>query len=312
MFLSFSPALMLTARDLEFFSVVAKSRSLAAAARALDVSVSAVSQRLQLLESRLGVRLAIRNSRRIALTDEGQMLADRGTSISDELTDLVGLIRARRGTISGLLRVGAPLGFGRRYVAPAAAAFCALNPEITLELVVSDNLGGATESAWDVVIHIGELQDSTAVSHRLAPNERFLCASPAFVARHGSPTTPAELKGFDCIALRENNEDVTLWRFVSPTGENVAARVNPRLASNDGDIALGWALDGHGIVVRSEWSVSDDVRLGRLVRLLPNFTLPSADVLMLVGSRHGRAARTTAFIQYLRNSLQPTPWRTDR
>ena len=299
---------MLTPRDIEFFAVLARSPSLAAAARTLDVSVSAVSQRLQQLESRLGVTLAVRSSRQLALTEEGQLLAVRGQSIGDELAALAEEISNRRGVVSGHLRVVAPLGFGRRFVAPVAGEFCAEHPGVTLELTLSDRLGRTPEGAWDVAVHIGQLHDSALVVQRLAPNERLLCASPAFVARHGTPEAPARLQDFDCIALRENDEDVTLWRFTDADGVTAAVRIEPRLASNDGDVVRQWALDGHGIIARSEWSVAEDLRAGRLARLLPDYELPSADIVALLGSRHGRSARTSAFVQRLRESLQPPPW----
>jgi len=102
---------------------------------------------------------------------------------------------------------------------------------------------------------------------------------------------------------------VTLWRFTGPDGVAAAVRIEPRLASNDGDVVRRWALDGHGIIARSEWSVAEDLSAGRLRRLLPDHELPAADIVILLGSRHGRSARTTAFVQRLRASLQPVPWR---
>jgi DNA-binding transcriptional LysR family regulator len=301
---------MLTSHDLEFFSVVSRSKSLAAAARALDVTPSAVSQRLQLLESRVGVRLVERSGRQITLTDEGHLVARRGQAIADDLAGLVEALAARRGVVSGHLRVFAPLGFGRRYVAPAASAFRSTHPDTTIELILSDRLGRIPETAWDVAVHIGVLHDSSLVAQRLASNQRLLCAAPSFLARWGTPDTPAQLRDLSCIALRENDEDATLWRFADRAGIAAHVRIEPRLATNDGEVAREWALGGAGIVVRSEWSVADDLASRRLVRLLPAYTLPSADVVALVGSRHGRSARTTRFVQHLRKVFSPAPWRS--
>ncbi len=300
---------MLTIADLDFFGAVARAHSLAAAARDLDVTPSAVTQRLQDLERRVGVRLVDRSARRVTLTDEGELLAAQGRVITDDVAALSEALAARRGEVAGHLRVIAPFGFGRRYMAPIVAAFQAGHPAITIELTVSDRLGRVPDSSWDVAIHIGELRETALPAQLLAPNDRILCASPAFVARYGEPTTPKSLLDFRCLALRENDEDVTLWRFTVPQGGNAQVRIAPCLASNDGDIMREWALDGQGIILRSEWSIADDLREGRLVRLLASCRAPAADVVAFVGPRRGRSARTSRFVQFLRESLTPTPWR---
>ena len=300
---------MLSTTDLQFFEALCQAPSLAAAARALEVTPSAVTQRLQELERRVGVRLLERGQGRLVLTDEGELLAARGRAIAGELAALGEALAERRRVVAGHLRVLAPLGFGRQHVAPLAAAFCAEHAELRLDLVLSDRPGPAPDGAWDVAVHIGDLPDSGLRAQRLAPNARWVVASPGFVARHGEPASPAGLRGLPCIALRENDEDVTLWRFRAADGGTAQVRVEPRLASNDGDVVRAWALAGHGVIVRSEWSVAEDVRAGRLVRLLPGYALPSADVVALLGPRTGRSARATAFVAALRAGLAAPPWR---
>jgi len=301
---------MLTTSDLHFFAAIARADTLAAAARSLGVTPPAVTQRLQELERRLGVRLAERSGRRLTLTAEGELLAARGGAIADDLAGLAETLAARRGAVAGHLRVLAPLGFGRAHVAPVAGRFCADHPEVTLDLVLSDRLGRVPETSWDVAVHIGELRDTSLLAQRLAPNDRVLCASPEFVARHGAPDAPGDLRDLPCIALRENDEDVTLWRFTDAHGATASVRVEPRLASNDGEVVREWAVAGRGVIVRSEWSVGADVQAGRLVRLLPEWRLPAADVVAFVGPRRGRSARTGRFVEYLREALTPAPWRT--
>ncbi len=276
---------MVFVADLEFFETIARSQSLAAAARELNVSPSAVTQRLQDLERRVGVRLLERSARRITLSDEEELLATRGRVISDDLAALGETLAARRGVVAGHLRVVAPLGFGRRYVAPVAAHFLAEHHEVTLDLVLSDRLGRVPEASWEVAVHIGEVRETSLVAQLIAPNERVLCASPAYLARHGSPASPTDLRAHRCIALRENDEDVTMWRFTDASPQVIQVRIEPVLASNDGDVVRDWALHGHGIIVRSEWSVADDLERGTLVRLLDGYRLPTAEVTALVGSR---------------------------
>ncbi len=300
---------MLTLADIDFFSVIARSRSLAAAARALDVTPSAVTQRLQDLERRVGLPLVLRSGHRISLTDEGEMLLARGRIITDDVAALIDGFAARRGEVVGHLRILAPLGFGRRFVAPMAGDFAQAHPKLTLALVLSDRPARIPESDWDVAVHVGERPATTGTIRALAPNSRVLCASPAYLTRFGAPTRPQDLAGHRCIALRENDEDVTLWRFTDVNRRVSQVRIAPILASNDGDVVREWALDARGIIVRSEWSIAEDLRTGRLVRLLENYRPPDADVVAVVGSRGGQLARTTQFVKSLRASLTPAPWR---
>lgn len=299
---------MLTSADLDFFAAIATSPSLAAAARLLGVSPPAVTQRLQDLERRVGVRMVHRTGRTLALTEEGLLLAEGGGSIVAALGTLTDQIQARRGAVTGRLRLVAPLGFGRVYLAPLVAAFAEAHPQVQVELHLSDRHGTISDGNWDIAVHIGELRDSSLLAHRIAPNDRICCAAPTLLATRGIPASPAELSGWPCIAIRENDEDTTLWRFAS--GERMeTVRIEPVLATNDGEVARDWAVAGLGVVVRSEWSVAEDLAAGRLVRVLPETPPPSADVMALVASRAGRSARVTAFMAALQQAFTRIPWR---
>lgn len=300
---------MISPADLRLFAAIAATRSLAAAARELDVTPSAVTQRLQQLERRLGVRLVDRSGRRVTFTDEGETLAARGREILDDLMELGERLVARRRTVTGHLRLLAPPGFGREYVVPAVTRLVAEHPSLTLELTLSDRLGRIPDTAWDVAIHIGRLHDSTLIAELLAPNERFVCAAPGYLKRAGVPRTPADLRAHACIAIRENEDDATLWRFQQDGRPAEQVRIRPALATNDGQVAREWAIRGHGIVVRSEWSVADDLRAGRLVRLLDQHPLAPANVVALVRKRQGRSARVSALLAVLHETLRPVPWR---
>ncbi|TGD96615.1 LysR family transcriptional regulator [Methylobacterium nonmethylotrophicum] len=303
---------MLNTDDLRFFAAIADAPSLAAASRALDVSPPAVTQRLRALEERLGVHLVDRAGRHLALTDEGELLAERGRAVLESLGDLDEALAARRGQVVGHLRIVAPLGFGRRHVAPVAAAFQQAHPQVAIDLLLSDRIGGVPSGTWDLAIHVGEIAQAAPglIARRLAPNARLVCAAPAYLAARGTPATPGDLRDHACIALRENDEDVTLWRFRREDGAEERIRVEPRLASNDGEVVRRWALSGRGIILRSEWDVADDLRAGRLVRLLGPYALPDAPVVALLGARRARAARTGRFLEALAGTLDPPPWRS--
>lgn len=295
--------------DLAFFRTVANSRSLADAARLLGVSPAAVTLRLQHIEARLGTRLINRSTRRLILTDDGAVVLKSAQALLAGLNDLHEELEARRGLLSGMLHVLAPIGFGRAHVAPALTALRSAHPALGLELMLSDRVGRLTEDTWDVAIHIGALQETTLTRQVLAPNERWLCVAPSYLDRNGTPGSILDLKRHACIVLRENDDDFTFWRFARH-GETFAIRIEPALATNDGDVAKEWCLAGAGILLRSEWHVAADVAAGRLVRLLSDFQAPDADVVALMPQRQVRSTRVDAFLNQMRGTLRPVPWRS--
>lgn len=304
---------MIEADDLRFFAAIAAAPSLAAAARALDVSPPAVTQRLRSLEARLGVKLVDRGGRRLALTGEGELLAKRGRDIVGALDALNDTLLERRGEVAGDLRIVAPFGFGRRFVAPLAAQFREAHPRLRLDLTLVDRLSHAPPESWDIAIHIGAPNVAAHLAmRRLASNARLLCAAPDYLARAGTPARPADLRNHACIALRENDEDVTMWHFSArQTGTTERIRIAPALSTNDGEVAKAWAIAGQGLIVRSEWDVSEDLESERLVRILGDYDLPPAPVVALMGTeRAARSARSRRFLDALAASLRTPPWRT--
>lgn len=300
---------MIQLSDLDFFATVAQSPSLAAAARALNVSSSAVTQRLQDLERRVGAQLIDRSSRGVILTDEGETLALRGTSIRDAVADLGEALSGQGDVVRGCLRVVAPFGFGRAHIAPIVAAFAAQHSSLSVELTLTDRLQRHPMTQWDLAILIGTRRDSRMAIRTLAPNNRVLCAAPAYLERAGAPQTPRDLLDYACLVVRENDEDVTVWSMHSAATGTTRVRITPRLACNDGDVAQRWARAGQGILLRSEWSVADDLRTGRLVRVLPEYDVPSADVLLLINPQRARTKRSERFVEALVSAFDPIPWR---
>jgi DNA-binding transcriptional LysR family regulator len=295
--------------DLRFFATITESGSLAEAARRLDVTPSAVSQRLQQLEARLGMQLAHRSTRRFSLTEEGELFHAGVVALLADLDGLVDGLRARSGEVAGTLHVCGPLGFGRHYLAAAIADFHTLHPKLMVSLTLTDVVSPADAGRFDLIVHIGSLEDSSMVAYPIAPNSRFVCASPRYLAHTPAPSEPKDLAAHDCIVLRENHEDVTLWRFRRKRSE-AAVRVRAVLSSNDGEVARQWALKGKGVIMRSEWDVAESLASGRLVRLLPDWDLPDADVVALVASRTGLSARVKLFLAFLQERFKPQPpWR---
>lgn len=291
---------MIDLADLRFIQAVSRAPSLAATARALDVTPPAVSQRLAQLEARLKLKLVERGTGALRLTAEGEMMAMRAEAILKGLVDLEGDLAERRGAMSGPLRIVAPFGFGRLHVAPLIGSFFLAHPEIGPTLTLTDDPRGAMRSeSWDVLIHVGRLPDLDLVHRKLATNRRFLCASPDYLEKSGHPSTPADLSRHRCGVIRENQADVTLWMLAGPAKKHVSVRIQPAFASNDGEVIRGWALAGLGIVERSEWSIADDLRFGRLLRVLPDWSLPNADIVALLNPQSVRASRVEAFLNHM-------------
>ena len=301
---------MITSEDLRFFQAISTHPSLAAAARALDVTAPSISQRLQNIEKKLQVQLMHRHARATRLTDEGRLLTERAAAILADLDDLQQVMWNHKNQISGKLKVLAPLGFGNDYVAPLMAKFRQQYPEVTVELELSDTPDWSAGHTWDLMIYIGELKDSSLHKSVLAPNRRFLCASPEYIAQHGAPKCPKDLLQHACIALRENAEDVTMWRFTSvDNGKQESVRVHPSLASNEGRSVKQWAIDGHGIILRSEWDLAPQLQSGQLIRLLDQYNAPSADIVALLGTdRRNRCLRTNTFLELLQQNFKRQPW----
>lgn len=300
---------MINSDDLRFFHAIATHKTLASTARALDISPSSVTQRLQGIETRLGVKLIQRPSRIVSLTDEGSLVFARAEKVIAELNELQQIIDNRQQQVAGKLRVLAPLGFGNEYVAPILAQYAQMHPHLEAELTLSDVPNWSLKHLWDVIIYIGELRDSSLHCIKLAANQRFVCASPSYLSKQGEPETPEALRQHNCIALRENDEDVTLWRF-SRKGVETSVRILPRLSSNEGNVVKKWALAGCGIIMRSEWDVSPQINSGALVRILADYHLPNADIVALSaeGARN-RPPRAEQFIQLLKTSLVLPPWK---
>lgn len=295
---------MLSTDDLELFKTIGASSSLAAVARVLGVTPPAISQRLSQIEKRLALRLVERNGKGLRITPDGEILIRRSSDILAQMALLEDDLAARRGAVVGNLRLVAPLGFGRRHIAPLVIDYHRRRPDMHVELTLSDRPGIDLSAACDILISIGEQRDSEQIATVVAPNRRILCAAPAYLERYGEPAEPADLRQHRCIALRENDEDVTLWRFRNLDDEQASIRIDPILASNDGEVTKAFAMAGLGITIRSEWDVSEEIASGLLIPLLTSWRLPNADITALLGRRGERSARVSDFLEMLRVRLR--------
>ncbi len=288
--------------DLGFFSALASAGSLSAAARELGVSTAAVSKHLSLMESRLGVLLITRSTRRMSLTPEGELYLENARRILIEIQGMEEALGLSKEKPKGLLRVNATLGFGRSHVAPLISVFVRRYPEVEVQLQLSVNPPVPTEDLFDVCVRFGAPPDSRVIARNIAANRRLLCAAPTYLAKHGIPKVPNDLARHNCIGIRQGEEAYGVWRLTTGRGHSArteAVKTRGSLTTNDGEIAVNWALAGHGIVMRAEWDIERYLRSGRLVQVLPQYATPDADIYAVYPQRHQLAARVRAFVDFL-------------
>lgn len=284
--------------DLSFFVTLTKYRTLSRAAQEFGLTPSTVSKRLAALEKRLGARLMNRSTRRISLTEEGETYLAQGSQLLEELNMLEQSVAEGRATPRGLIRVHATLGFGRRHLVPAISHFVKQYPEVSIQLHLSHQPINLLDSGFDVLIRFGDAPDSRLAARTIAYNRRILCASPKYLRQAGVPRHPADLQSHQCIVIRESDETYGTWHL-SQGAKTQTVKVQGRVSSNDGESALEWTLEGHGILLRSEWDAARYLRSGRLRQVLPEWSLPPANVVAVFPARRNISARTRAFVDAL-------------
>jgi DNA-binding transcriptional LysR family regulator len=295
------------AAELGFFVSLGTCGSLSGAARELGISTAAVSKRLSQMEARLGVPLINRTTRRMSLTPDGEVLFEHARRILGEIADLDQLLSTSKDEPKGLLRVNATLGFGRLHIAPAISQYVLRYPEVDVQLQLSVNPPPLTEDQFDVCIRFGEPGDTRVIAKKLANNRRLLCAAPKYLAKHGEPAMPADLVRHNCICIRQGDEAYGTWRLRRDRGDGgpgEAVKVRGNLTTNDGEIAVNWALDGHGILMRAEWDIERYLESGRLVQVLPQYRTLDADIYAIYPQHQHQSSRVRTLVAFLSQAFE--------
>ncbi|THC46350.1 LysR substrate-binding domain-containing protein [Massilia sp. Mn16-1_5] len=288
--------------EMAFFSLLVRAGSLSAAARELNVTTAGVSKRLSQMEARLGTRLLQRTTRRIGLTAEGEIYLEHSRRILADIEDMEQMITSAAVAPKGLLRVNATLGFGRSHIAPLISAFHKRYPDVHVQLQLTVNPPTLIEDACDVWIRFGEPPDTRVIARRLASNRRLICAAPAYLERHGTPRVPNDLTHHSCIGIRQGAEGYGIWHLTS--GQRTeTVKVRGELSTNDGEIAVNWALEGHGLIMRAEWDVAKYLQSGRLRQVLANWETPGADIYAVYPHQLQTAARVRSFVDFVANAF---------
>jgi DNA-binding transcriptional LysR family regulator len=283
---------------MSFFSLLARLGNFSAVAREMNITTPAVSKRLSHMETRLGVSLLNRTTRRVSLTPEGEIYLAHARRILADIEDMERAVSSSLVAPKGLIRVNATLGFGRSHIAPLISDFSRQFPDVQVQLQLTVNPPPLTDDTFDICIRFGEPPDARVMARRIADNRRLICASPAYLQQHGTPKTPHELAQHNCIGIRQGDEAYGIWHLRSGS-KSETVKVRGTLSTNDGEIAVNWALAGHGLVMRAEWDVSKYLASGRLRQVLENWQTPPADIYAVYPQRLHTAARVRAFVDYI-------------
>jgi len=267
--------------DLTLLLALRQHGSLAATALAIDVVPSVVTRRLAGLEARLGVKLFQRTTRRVSPTAECELLCDRARGLLAGFESLEAELRERHHEPVGRIRIAATFGFGRAWLGPALAEFQTLHPQVEVQVQLTERLPDLAAEGFDGAVWLWSLPGERAgawTARRLARNQRVLAAAPAYLQRRGTPRTVEDLASHDCLVVREN-EAFDVWRLRRERdGAEARVRVRGPLSSNSGELVRDWCLAGRGIMLRSLWDIAPQLCSGELVRVLPGWSMPDADI----------------------------------
>jgi DNA-binding transcriptional LysR family regulator len=295
---------MIDLLDYEIFSRTVRAGSLSAAGRELGLSPSVVSKRLSRLEERLGERLLQRTTRRMTPTEAGRAFYERVQVILSAVEETEAFITGRSVVAQGVLKVSAPTSFSRLHIAPRLKGFLDANPGVQLDFDLSDELVDVVGQGFDMAVRIGVLADSSLVARRLAPNRRVLCAAPAYLEEHGEPTTLEELHRHRLLAASNN----ITWRLQGPRGQTTF-KAHSVLRTNSSEVVREVTVSGLGIGLRSTWDVAEELRQGRLKRIMPDYEGPAdVGIHALFPTRELVPSKVRVFVDYLAGLFGPEPY----
>jgi DNA-binding transcriptional LysR family regulator len=296
--------------DLRVFLRAAELGGFSLAARELHLSAGAVSKQIARLERALGVRLFERSTRQMRVTDEGRAAAEEARHVFVHVDRLAELAARSKNQLSGVIRVTAPAPLGRRFVAPALAAFRQLHPEVELELRLSDHILDLMKEELDLALRIGKLKLSSLIARPVATYRRVLVASPGYLGERGHPRRPADLRAHSCLVFAYPGELQNTWSLLRGARRS-RVEVSGPLRSDSGDVLHSWCAAGLGISLREPWDVFEDVAVGRLVRVLPDWQSEPVTLNAVRVHRDRVSRRVEVLIEFLRQRWRREPWAAD-
>lgn len=292
--------------DMLAFIKVVDTKSFTAAADRLNLSKSVVSRRIAELENRLGARLLNRTTRKLSLTEVGQAYYERCSRILADLEEAEQAVADLHAAPRGRLRVNAPLSFGFVHLAPAIAEFMRRYPSIEIDMDLNDRVVDLIDEGYDLAVRIGRLRDSSLIAKRLAPSRQVICASPAYLEKHGTPTRPEDLTNHNCL-IYTNVPTAEQWQFRDGT-ETRSVRVSGTLRANNGDLLRAAAIAGLGIVILPTFLCGDALSSGQLQCILLDHTTQEGNVYALYPQNRHLSPKVRAFVDFLAERFGPRPY----
>ncbi|MGO7214887.1 LysR substrate-binding domain-containing protein [Rhizobium ruizarguesonis] len=296
---------MIRIEGIAAFVAVVEAGSVSEAARRLRLSKSVVSERLAELEKSLGGVLLHRTTRKLTLTEDGTVFLERAARIVREIEEAAADMAERRGTLSGPIRIAAPVTFGRMHLGPALYPFLAEHPEIELTLDIDDRRVDAASDGYDAIIRNGPIADSRLVAWKLAHSRRLLCASPDYLARQGIPSSLADLNNHRGIFY--TNRGVADWRFQAPDGA-IVVRAKLALGINNGDMLRDAAIAGLGIALLPAFIAGPAIREGRLAEIDVGHRPEAEFIYMAHPEGRNPSAKLRAIADHLKKSFGDPPY----
>jgi len=289
------------------FATVVEAGSFTAAAGKLGQSKSAVSKAVTRLEDRLGARLLNRTTRQLSLTEMGRAYYERAARVVAEAEEAELAVTRLQTAPRGTLRVNAPFTFGNRHLGPALPDFANRYPELTIDLTLNDRRVDVVEEGYDLVIRVGQLQDSALIARRITQSHRALCASPAYWDRAGRPSRVEELSDHACL-IYSYVYDATAWRFERTDGSTIAVPVSGPLHANNGDLILHAAIAGLGIARLPAFICGEALADGRLEEATCDIRPPTDGIHALYPANRHLSAKVRAFVDFLVERFSSPGW----
>jgi len=279
------------------FTKVVQHSSFVAAARDLRLSRSAVSKHVMELEQELGVQLLSRTTRSVTATENGQAYYERCLAILSDLEEADLSATRLQAEVRGLLRINAPMSFGTLHLARAVADFMEKYPDLRIQLLLSDQQVDPVQEGFDVTLRIADLPSSSMIARRIAPARRAICASPSYLARHGTPKHPDDLRGHACLTyghLATGNQ----WKLTGPDGDHWIA-IPWTLCTNNAEVLRDAAVQGRGIALLPTFIAGADFQQGRLATILPGYQAPEISIYAIYPETRHLSLKVRVFIDFL-------------
>lgn len=293
---------------ISLFLAVVEHDGFAAAARHLGISGPAISKQVQALEDDLGVRLLHRTTRKVSLSEAGEIYYERARKAMEDLEEAQRYVQDLKSSPVGVLKVSAPMSFGSRYLSAPIAAFAAQYPDVRMQVDFDDRNVDVIGEGYDVVVRIGALDDSSLIAKKLAPCPIYLCAGPEFISRHGFPQRPDDLGEYPAIIYTRHGQN-SEWHYGAPDGGKGSAKLNPHFQANSAEMMLEACLQNIGIAALPVFTAAPYLKAGRLTRLLPDYnTVPDRAIHAIFPQNRHLSAKTRLFVDWLTESCKALPW----